>query len=307
MTSGRVTDMVMGTVVTIEVVGDSRASSDRDAAIADAFAWFREVEAVCTRFDPASELMRLSATHGTAVGVSDILFRAVEFACALAADTGGAFDPAIGRAMHARGFNREYRTGEVVDLPPSDAPAGTFRDIELDASRRTITLRKPVALDLGAVAKGLAVDLAAQRLDAFAGFAIDAGGDLFLGGKNGNGECWTVGIRDPHADGHLLESITVSNAAVCTSGGYERRNPHDPAGHHLLDPRTGLSARGVDSVTVVAPRAMLADGVSTAAFILGADEGLALLHHSGVEGLIVTSDRRRVATSGFGHVVLSHA
>jgi thiamine biosynthesis lipoprotein len=306
MTSPRVTDMVMGTVVTIEVVAGHHAASDRDAAIADAFAWFREVEAVCTRFDPASELMRLSATHGTPIRVSDILFGAIAFACALAGDTDGAFDPAIGRAMHARGFNREYRTGEVVDRPP-DAAAGTFRDIELDAGRRTITLRKPVALDLGAVAKGLAVDLAARTLDGFPGFAIDAGGDLFLGGHNANGECWTVGIRDPHADGRLLESLTVSNAAVCTSGGYERRSPRDPDVHHLLDPRTGLTAQGVDSVTVVAPRAMLADGLSTAAFVLGADEGLALLQHTGVEGLIVTSDRRRVATSGFGHVVLSHA
>jgi thiamine biosynthesis lipoprotein len=307
MTSSRVTDMVMGTVVTMEVVAERRAASDRDAAIARAFAWFREVEAVCTRFDPASELMRLSATHGTPVHVSDILFRAVEFACALAADTDGAFDPAVGRAMHARGFNREYRTGEAVNLPPADDSSGTFRDIELDVSRRTIALRKPVALDLGAVAKGLAVDLAARTLDAFGGFAIDAGGDLFLGGHNANGECWTVGIRDPHADGRLLESVTVSNAAVCTSGGYERRSPHDPGVHHLLDPRSGRTAHGVDSVTVVAPRAMLADGLSTAAFVLGADQGLALLQHTGVEGLIVTSDRRRVATSGFGHVVLSHA
>jgi len=307
MTSGRVTDMVMGTVVTIEVVAGGNDAAPLDAAIAEAFSWFREVESVCTRFDPASELMRLSSTQGVPVGVSDILFRAVEFACALAADTGGAFDPAIGRAMHASGFNRDYRTGEVVDLPPADAPAGTFRDVELDTGRRTITLWKPVALDLGAVAKGLAIDLAARTLDAFTSFAIDAGGDLFLGGSNANGECWTVGIRDPHADGRLLESITVSNTAVCTSGGYERRSPHDSRVHHLLDPRTGLPAHGVDSVTVVAPRAMLADGVSTAAFVLGADEGLALLQHTGVEGLIVTSDRRRVATAGFGHVVLSHA
>jgi thiamine biosynthesis lipoprotein len=307
MTAPRVTDMVMGTVVTIEVVAGPEAASDREAAIADAFAWFREVESVCTRFDPASELMRLTATHGTPVGVSDILFHAVEFACALAADTGGAFDPTIARAMHAHGFNRDYRTGEIVDLPPSTAADGTFRDIELDAGSRMITLWKPIALDLGAVAKGLAIDLAARTLEAFPGFAIDAGGDLFLGGTNASGACWTVGIRDPHTDGHLLESITVSNAAVCTSGGYERRSPHDAGVHHLLDPRTGLPAGGVDSVTVVSPRAMLADGVSTAAFVLGADEGLALLQHTGVEGLIVTSDRRRLATSGFGHVVLSHA
>ena len=75
-----------------------------------------------------------------------------------------------------------------------------------------------MTLDLGAVAKGLAIDAAARELQPFGDFAIDAGGDLYLGGRNPDGAPWSVGIRHPRLDGRLIDSLRVSNKAVCTSG-----------------------------------------------------------------------------------------
>src|SRR5205807_8455196 len=178
-------------------------------------------------------------------------------------EPGGAFAPPVGRDMESRGFNREYSTGRLVHTPLEPGGPVSYRDVQLDPERKTITLRRPLILDLGAVAKGLAVDTAARELQPAGSFAIDAGGDLYLAGRNPAGETWTVGIRHPRLHDQLIETLRVSDQAVCTSGDYERRG-HEGHGH-ILDPRTGQPADEVASVTVVAPTAMLADAIATAA------------------------------------------
>jgi len=277
------TEAAMGTVVSIEVNAPA-------AAVAKAFDWFRAVEACCSRFDAQSELRRLPI--GVPTAASDILFEAVRFALEVANETDGAFDPTLGSRMAARGFDRHYATRERSDAPGSaDA---TWRDVLVDESQRTITLQRPLTLDLGAVAKGLAVDAAALELAPFQDFCIDAGGDLYFGGCNPRGEPWRVGVRHPRARERIIEHIEVRDAAVCTSGDYERRG-------HILDPRRDDAARAVASATVVAPNAMLADALATAAFVLGPREGIALLERLGVDGLLVTPALEHHRTAGFGH------
>jgi thiamine biosynthesis lipoprotein len=151
------------------------------------------------------------------------------------------------------------------------------------------------------VAKGLAVDAAGRELEPFRDFAIDAGGDLFLGGSNPQGAPWSVGIRHPRRDRELIRTLRVSDKAICTSGDYERRGP-DAGGHHILDPRTGTSPHSVASATVVASSAMLADALGTAALVLGPEDGIRLLHRMSVEGLLVTPDLDRFETEGLCHV-----
>ncbi len=286
----------MGTLVTIQVVRAGH-DSDADQAIDRAFGWFQEIEARCTRFDAQSELMRLTARAGVPVPASAILYEAVQFALMVAEESGGAFDPAVGYKMEARGFNREHRTGELVRTQITPDDDVSFRDVELDPDKRTITLRRPLTLDLGAVAKGLALDAAARELEPFQDFAIDAGGDLYLGGSNPQGEPWSVGIRHPRPDHEheLIATLRVSNQAVCTSGDYERRD-------HILDPRTGSRAGKTASATVVAAGAMLADALATAAFVLGPEEGIPFLTRLGVEGLIVTPELEKHETRGLFHV-----
>ena len=288
------TEVLMGTFVTIDIVGEA---PDALNAMDRAFRWFREIEASCSRFEDDSELMQLCARPGMPVRVSDILFEAVRFAVAVADDSRGAFDPTVGGRMAARGFDRHHRTGHRVGGAAVDEGA-SYRDVAVDDEHRTITLRRPHTLDLGAVAKGLAVDAAARELRAFADFAIDAGGDLFLGGRSPSGEPWSVGIRHPRIDRELIEVLRVSDRAVCTSGDYERTT-QATAEHHLIDPRTGTSPAAVASVTVIAPNAMLADALATAAFVLGPGDGLALLERHDVDGLIFTSDLQRHTTTGF--------
>lgn len=270
----------MDTLVTIEIV---EPSSVADKAVERAFEWFQHVEQCCTRFDPQSELRRLCAQTSVPVVVGEVLFEAVRFALAVAEETQGAFDPTVGYTMQKFGFNREYRSGKIYASDPDcGAPETTYRDVVLDAERRTIKLLRPLVLDLGAVAKGLAIDMAARELQESPNFVIDAGGDLFVAGHNSKGKNWAVGIRHPSREGEFLKVLRASNTAICTSG-------CDTRGHHILDPRSSAPARNVVSATVLAPSAMMADALATAVFILDPHEGIRLLDRLGAEGLICTS------------------
>lgn len=288
----------MGTTVSVQVVsaGDAR---DRVQA---ALAWFPQVEAACSRFDPHSALRLLTQRVGVPVPVSPMLFEALAFAVAVADASGGAFDPTVGALMEARGFHTRWQDGRPV---PAGVPRSSacWRDVELDANQRTVTLHRPMLLDLGAVAKGLAVDLAAAALADLEHFAIDAGGDLYCAGHNANGMPWTVGIQHPRDPGALLTAVTLTQAAVCTSGDYARRSALSTTGgaedHHLHDPRTDATASTLVSASVIAPRAMVADALATAAFVLGPTDGLAFLQAQQVDGLLVTPSLDWIATPGF--------
>ena len=288
----------MGTFATIEVFPDrSDRAADVGVAIDRAFGWFQHIEQTCSRFDPASELSQLTRRIGVPVPANPLLYEAVEFAVAVADESGGAFDPTVGIDMERRGFDREYRTGGTVRTGGDPSPV-SYRDIACDRERRSITLRRPLMLDLGALVKGLAVDLAARELAPFENFVIDAGGDLFVAGRRPDGAPWKVGVRHPRRNGALIDAVSVSDVAVCTSGDYERRIG-DNGPHHILDGRTRTTAALVASATVIAPSAMVADGLATAAFVLGPNDGIRLLERQGVEGLLITPALERHATRGF--------
>jgi thiamine biosynthesis lipoprotein len=221
--------------------------------------------------------------------VSTLLFEAIAFAMDLAEQTDGAFDPTIGAAMEALGFDRNYRTGELVHSGV-DTLGVSFRDVRLDRRARTIRLRRPLVLDLNAVAKGLAIDLAAAELHDFPDICVEAGGDLFVRGHNATGKPWHVGIQHPRAGGLLARTLHVTDTAVCTSGDYERRSPTADDVGHILDARTRQPVTDLASVTVIASTAMAADGLSTAAMVLGRAGAQEFLHAQNVAALLVAPD-----------------
>jgi thiamine biosynthesis lipoprotein len=288
----------MDTLVNVQIVSD-QPREIVEPAVQRALAWFDTVERICTRFDPTSEVMQLLGKVGRRVRVSTLLFEVAAFAMDLAEQTDGAFDPTVGATLEQLGFNVNYKTGEAVHSEvASDA---SYADVRLDRRARTVLLRRPVVLDLNAVSKGLAIDLAVQELQAHPDLCFEAGGDLYVRGHNASGEHWHVGIQHPRADGLLARTLRVTDAAVCTSGDYERRSPGPSAAGHILDGRTGRSVTDLASVTVVAPTAMAADGLSTAAMVLGRERGLQFLEDQGVGGLLMSPDGTYVTTtSGLG-------
>jgi len=216
-------------------------------------------------------------------------------------------------------------------IPAPGLPRPSYRDVVVDEASRAVTLQRPLLLDLGAVAKGLAVDAAARELASFKNFVVDAGGDLYAAGQNPSGEPWSIGIRHPRDSANVIETLRASDFAVCTSGDYDAKSRTADGGHHILDPRgnslrttggpAGLaaaaeaarrsrrttaaggpgdpmpSATQLASVTVIASSAMVADALGTAAFVLGPIAGIELLERHDVRGIMYTPQLERFETN----------
>ena len=291
----RKTKLFMDTFVDIEVV--TRESCDMtEAKIERAFNAFQKVEQACSRFTSSSELMQAVQAVDTPVQISPLLFEPLHFAIELARLTDGVFDPTVGKVMEQQGFNRHYLTGDIIKSYSADSV--TYQDIFLDEQTRTLTLKKPLVIDLGAVAKGFAIDLAAHELKDFEGFVVNAGGDLFAGGLDESGQPWKIGIQHPYQKGKLIETVEISDQAICTSGSYERRNPEKPDLHHLMNPKTHQSPNEWVSVSIIAPFAMMADAFSTASFLLGGEKAKEFLEEMNLKGILVTPELQLIKAGG---------
>ncbi|HEY8531901.1 MAG TPA: FAD:protein FMN transferase, partial [Limnochorda sp.] len=129
---------------------------------------------------------------------------------------------------------------------------------------------------------------------------IDLGGNLYALGRKADGSPWRVGIRHPRDPGAVIAVVEAADVALATSGDYERYFIHDGVRYsHLLDPRTGYPARELAAVTIVAPRGADADGLSTAVFVLGPDQGARLVEQlPGVEAVFIDTAMNVTYTSG---------
>lgn len=286
------TSISMDTLVSIQIVSSSMSRQRSGELIDSAMAAFYDVERICSRFDPESELMQLARHAGEPIPVSPVLFEAIRFACTMAEMTSGKFDPTVGRQQELFGFNRHYLSGTIIDTAYASTDV-SYRDITLDESLRTVMLQKPLVIDLGAVAKGLAIDMAARILrdvPAVEGFIVNAGGDVYVAGVNERSEPWRIGIRHPQNRDEVICTVRLTDTALCTSGSYERKSPLSEGTHHLLLPGLGESQNEVISCSVIAPYAMMADALSTAAFVLGPIEGMTFMTSSNVDGLMMNAD-----------------
>ena len=240
----------------------------------------RELDAVdlaCSRFRPDSELVRLNRYAGDEVEVGTYLLTALEVAINAAEATGGAVDPTVGRALRLAGYDRTFalvrlRDGRLVHV--SAAPGGGWRHIEIDHERRTVRIPEGVEVDLGATAKALAADRAAQAAanETGDGVVVSLGGDVAVAGDPPE-EGWSVGLADDHAAPfpHSAPAVSVRSGGVATSGTCVR-NWATASGraHHIIDPRTGIPAvTPWRTVSVAAASCVDANTASTAAVVFG--------------------------------------
>jgi thiamine biosynthesis lipoprotein len=183
--------------------------------------------------------------------------------------------------------------------PPDDSTASALRHVGF--ARYLDGGAEGFILDLGGVAKGYAVDLAADRLATlgFKSAIINAGGDLRLVGRRHDGKPWRIAIRHPRKPGAFIGYLDLDESSVATSGDYERFFVWGGERfHHILDPRTGLPGRACESVTIVTPVASTGDALATGCFLMGPHEGLALVERSETtEGVFVFADGESVLVS----------
>ncbi len=278
----------MGTIASAQLtLPQGLEASEAEALVRDTFA---EVNTALSTWNPDSEISRLNRAPADSAFIPSPLLRpCLITASRLNERSGGAFDPTAESLMRLWGFyRREGRLPSDEELATARADLGRWRF----AAGAVIKEKPGTRFDLGGIAKGLAVDLAAARLRK-AGVVnglIDLGGNLYcLGGAPGRKD-WRVGIRNPRDKRELFATVNLSEMSVATSGSYERFVTIDGQRYgHIMNPATGRPATGMLSATVIAPAGILADGLSTTIYVLGPDDGLELLrrYYPDVEAVLV--------------------
>jgi thiamine biosynthesis lipoprotein len=270
-----------------------------------AFDEFDRLDALMSVWKEGSELERLNRAAGEKpVPIGPEMREVLGMARQASEWTEGKFDVTFGAFSGLWKFDHDLdghipaRADVTARLPLID-----YRKLVVNEQAGTAFLEtKGMRAHLGGIGKGYAVDRGAAILRGrgLKDFMIQSGGDLYVAGQRGD-RPWRAGIQDPRGPaGSIFAAMDLTDSAFSTSGDYERFFMKDGRRyHHIIDPDLGEPARGSRSVTIVTPRAVMADGLSTGVFILGPEKGMALIEKlQGVEGVIVTSSNNLLVSSG---------
>lgn len=285
------------------------AWTDDEAAAVSAFEAvfdeFDRLDAAMSVWKEGSEVARLNAAAGRYPVPVSAEVRGVLQSAKQAGDwTGGKFDVTFAALSDLWRFDHDQdnRIPAAADIA-ARLPLIDYASLAIDDAAGTVLLpRTGMRVHLGGIGKGFAVDRAVRLLRSrgLANFTIQSGGDMYVAGRRGD-RPWRVGIHDPRGpEGSVFATLSVTDAAISTSGDYERffiRNGRRY--HHIIDPDTGQPAALTRSVTIVATRALFADALSTGVFVAGPQEGMKLLERlQDVEAVIVTAANDVIVTPG---------
>jgi thiamine biosynthesis lipoprotein len=262
----------LGTTASLVVTRGSRLAIARRVLESE----LDEIDRACSRFRPDSDLTRVNAAPGRRVRVAPRLITAVEVAVRAARITDGDVDPTVGQALQLVGYDRDFDSvapnGPPIQLEVGRIPG--WRTVEVDRARLTVRVPRGVKLDLGATAKALAADQAADAVrDAVGGgVLVSLGGDLAAAGRAPAGG-WCVRVTDDHAAHPCAagETVIVASGGLATSSTTVRRwTRGDRELHHIIDPATGCSTESCwRTVSVAAATCVDANTASTAAIVRG--------------------------------------
>lgn len=269
----------MGTTFEVYLYAPDRATAG--TLFEAAFETVEQVEATFSTYRSTSELSRINAEAARGPVTTDPeVWGLLQRSFAYSRRSGGAFDISVGRLMRAWGFFRgEGRFPSDAELAAT--PTG-WEHVVLDPAARTITFEQDgIELDVGGIGKGYALDRVADHLRALGvdRALLGLGGSSFYAIGTPPGESgWKVRIPDPFDREQTLAAVDLRDASLSTSGSYEKFFMLDGVRYcHIIDPRTRRPVPGRMQVTVVAPRAEDSDALSTALFVLGPEDGAALL------------------------------
>jgi len=299
-------DTAMGTniQVTFWLPDDDESKADDGAKLV--FDEMHRLDKLLTIYDEDSDVYKINDAAGKkAVKVSDETFLIIQRALEISKLSKGIFDITVGSFKGLWNFDAQ-NFDEVVPAAKDvkkRLKLVNWKNVVLDKKKKTVKLKKKgMAITLGGIAKGYAVDRAVKLLEdaGYTDFIVQAGGDMFVKGTKG-GKKWMVGIRDPRGPRDATFAVApVENHSFSTSGDYERGFVDSKTGkryHHIIDPRTGYPAMATRSVTVMAKDAFTADSWSKVLFILGADKALPLIEKMDDFEAVWVTDKNDVVTS----------
>ncbi|MHC4624054.1 MAG: FAD:protein FMN transferase [Planctomycetota bacterium] len=278
---------VMGTFARVVAVAPDSATADK--SIESAFAQLRSVDRLMSDYRSDSEISRVNRDAYTQpVKVSKATFEVLQKAIEFSRLSDGAFDITVGPLVDL------WRSAVEANSVPSKAALQQARSkvgyekLFLDANEMSVRFAVDgMRLDLGAIAKGYAIDNAIETMQegGALGGMVDVGGDIRCFGVPSRGKKhWLIGLQDPTKAEDWIGTtkpslvLKLTDAAIATSGDYRRFVLVDGKKYgHILDTKTGRGAKALSSVTIISQSAIDADALATAVSVMGPQEGLALV------------------------------
>ena len=289
----------MGTSIKVEIWHEEQKQAIR--ASDEVFDEMRRIEGLMSPLIVGSELSKINLLAATRpVQLSVELYQLLQISKQISDISGGIFDVSFSSV----GYLYDFRQGKR----PTDQQIGQlvskidYRAIILNNKTRTVSFgHTGMKLDLGGIAKGYAVDRGIEILkgNGVQHAIVTAGGDSRVLGDH-RGRDWMVGIQAPRNRTTVATAVPLSDAAISTSGDYERFFIDKGIRfHHIINPKTGDSARALQSASVIGPEATMTDALSTTVFILGVKRGLALIESlKGYDAILIDQHSKLHFSSG---------
>jgi thiamine biosynthesis lipoprotein len=286
----------MGTVIEITLIGDNEEQANKAAL--QAFQEMKRIERLMSMKIESGDVFRINQSSGREwLIVSPETIQVIKKAQEISELSQGGFDITVGPLTELWRKAREKKIPPSAEEVKEQLGLVNFKNIKMDQEGKVFLKKKGMAIDMGGIAKGYAVDRAFDVLRSlgYKKVIVNAGGDLRVGGLKNN-QHWSIGIQNPRDPQKILTRISATDMAVATSGDYEKFFVYEGKRyHHIFNPRDGFPTEGCQSVTIVSKDCITADGLATAVFVLGPEKGYALCQKlDGVECLIVDKDGKMI-------------
>ncbi|MCS3923102.1 FAD:protein FMN transferase [Methanosalsum natronophilum] len=297
----KTTRNVMNTPVTIYVIHENEEVAQ--SAINKAFDRMIEIENKMSHFNQDSYIAQLNAKSNLEIADPDVLY-VIDRSKHYSEISDGAFDITVKPILD---LWESAFAPDGPNEPPNQSQIDEtlqlvdFSSIKIDNNH--IRMQENMSIDLGGIAKGYAVDQAILILkeEGIKNAFVTAGGDgKYIGINSIKNEKWVIGLQNPDRDQDFLTRMKLQNMSVATSGNYERYFSEEARVSHIADPRTGYPVDHLISTTVIADKAISADSLATALFVMDPDEGLQMIESIDyAECLIITKEKDKIRSSGF--------
>lgn len=280
---------VMGTVAKVELWHDDAEAAQQ--AIAAVETEMHRIDAAMSPMIESSELSHINREAARQpLLITNEMFELLKTSVHFSELTDGVFDITFSSVGYLYDYRKHIHPDEKAIA--SHLSGIDYHHIHLDEAQRTVFFDQPgVRIDLGGIGKGYAVDQCIEllRKRGITHAFVNAGGDSYVLGDR-HGRPWFISIRHPRDSSKQVATLPLADLAISTSGDYERFfiDENGVRYHHIMNPRTGDSARESESVSIIAANATTSDAMTKPVFILGWQKGLAMINSmTGISAVIV--------------------
>lgn len=301
--------VLMGSQFDITIVANDSASATKSInLVIDEIV---RIENLISEWKSSSQISEVNRNAGIKpIKVDKEVFNLTKQALFFSEITNGAFDISIAAMDKIWKFD-----GSMEELPSKEMISKAiekvgYKNIELNELNSTIFLKLPgMKIGFGATGKGYAADrgkFLMQQLNIVGGI-VNASGDMATWGTQANKLPWRIGVNNPFKPYKSLKILEVTNAAITTSGDYQKYVEFNGKRYsHIINPKTGMPATGLISVTVIGENAEMANGFSTSIMVLGYKEGLKLLKNYPKYACLVLTDKGKIKKSNNFNKILKN-